>query len=76
MFRACLVRAPSEAEVERLVTLYEAAEAKFAKDTAKATQFATNPLGPLPKGVAVADAAAWTVVVNVIMNLDEMLMKR
>ncbi|AMV26539.1 Planctomycete cytochrome C [Gemmata sp. SH-PL17] len=76
VFRACLVRAPSEAEVERLVTLYEAAEAKFAKDTAKATQFATNPLGPLPKGVAVADAAAWTVVVNVIMNLDEMLMKR
>ncbi|VTR94976.1 cytochrome c-containing protein : Hypothetical conserved protein OS=uncultured planctomycete GN=HGMM_F22C11C13 PE=4 SV=1: PSCyt1: PSCyt2: PSD1 [Gemmata massiliana] len=76
VFRACLVRAPSEAEIERLVKLYEEAEAKFAKDAAKATQFATNPLGPLPKGVAVADAAAWTVVVNVIMNLDEMLMKR
>ncbi|MBN9119103.1 MAG: PSD1 domain-containing protein [Planctomycetes bacterium] len=75
-FRACLVRAPSEAEVSRLVKLYDDAKARFAKDAAKATQFATNPLGPLPKGVDAADAAAWTVVANVIMNLDEMLMKR
>ena len=36
-----------------------------AKDAAKATQFATNPLGPLPKGVTATDAAAWTVVANV-----------
>ena len=43
---------------------------------AKAAQFATNPLGPLPKGVEAADAAAWTVVANVILNLDEVLMKR
>jgi hypothetical protein len=58
------------------VKLYDAAKAKFAKDATKAAQFATNPLGPLPKGVDAADAAAWTVVANVIMNLDEMLMKR
>jgi hypothetical protein len=75
-FKACLVRAPSEAETARLVKLYDSAHEKFSKDAAKATQFATNPLGPLPKGVAPADAAAWTVVANVIMNLDEMLMKR
>src|SRR5262249_15630844 len=75
-FRACLVRPPTDAEVARLVELYEDAKAKFAKDTAKATQFATNPLGPLPKGVDVDEAAAWTVVTSVIMNLDEMLMKR
>jgi hypothetical protein len=75
-FKACLVRAPSEAEVTRLVKLYDEAKAKFAKDATKATQFATNPLGPLPKGVDAADAAAWTVVANVIMNLDEVLMKR
>jgi mono/diheme cytochrome c family protein len=75
-FRECLVRAPSEAETARLVKLYDEAKAKFTKDAAKAAQFATNPLGPLPKGVDAADAAAWTVVSNVIMNLDEMLMKR
>jgi hypothetical protein len=75
-FKACLVRPATEKEIERLVKLHEAAKAKFAKDTAKATQFATNPLGPLSKGVDAVDAAAWTVVANVLMNLDEMLMKR
>ena len=75
-FKACLVRPPTEKEVERLVKLYDDSKAKFAKDATKATQHATNPLGPLPKGVEAADAAAWTVVANVIMNLDEMLMKR
>ena len=49
-------------KLTRLVKLYEDAKAKFAKDAAKATQLATNPLGPLPKGMDVADAAAWTVV--------------
>lgn len=74
--KACLVRPATEAEVTRLVKLYDDAKAKFTKDAAKAAQFATAPLGPLPKGVEAADAAAWTVVANVILNLDEMLLKR
>ena len=56
--------------------LYDDAKAKFAHDAKKAEQFATTPLGPLPKGMDAADAAAWTVVANVLLNLDEMLMKR
>jgi hypothetical protein len=75
-FRACLVRPPTEAEVARLVKLHDDAQAKFTKDPTRAAQFATNPLGPLPKGADAADAAAWTVVASVIMNLDEVLMKR
>jgi mono/diheme cytochrome c family protein len=75
-FQACLVRPPSEAEVRRLVKLYEEARASFARDIPRANQFATTPLGPLPKGMDAADAAAWTVVANVLLNLDEMLMKR
>ena len=75
-FRACLVRPPTDAEVERLVTLYEQSRSRFAAEPAKAADFATKPLGPLPKGVDVVDAAAWTVVANVLMNLDEILMKR
>jgi hypothetical protein len=74
--KACLIRPATEAEVSRLVKLYDDAKVKFGKDAAKAAQFATAPLGPLPKGVDAADAAAWTVVANVILNLDEMLMKR
>jgi hypothetical protein len=34
------------------------------------------PIGPVPKGMDVAEVAAWTVVANVILNLDETLMKR
>ncbi len=75
-FRACLIRPPTEAEVARLVKLHEDAKAKFAKEPTKATQFATKPLGPLPKALDASEAAAWTVVASVIMNLDEMLMKR
>jgi hypothetical protein len=37
---------------------------------------ATNPLGPVPAGMDVTELAAWTVVGNVILNLDETLMKR
>jgi hypothetical protein len=36
---------------------------------------ATNPLGAAPAGSDIADLAAWTVVGNVLMNLDEFLMK-
>jgi hypothetical protein len=75
-FRACLIRPPTEHEVDRLVRLYEDAKAKFSGDLEKARKFATDPLGPLPKGVDAVDAAAWTVVANVILNLDEMVMKR
>jgi hypothetical protein len=37
---------------------------------------ATDPVGPAPEGQDVAELAAWTVVSNVLLNLDEMLMKR
>jgi hypothetical protein len=75
-FRLCLARPPSERELERLVKLYEEARSHFVKAPDKAKQMATNPLGPLPQGVDAAEAAAWTVVANVLLNLDEMVMKR
>ncbi len=74
--QTCLVRQATDNEVRRLVKLYEDARSKFAREPSKAQQFATNPLGPLPKGIEIVDAAAWTVVANVLLNLDEMLMKR
>jgi hypothetical protein len=75
-FRLCLARPPRDEEVDRLVKLYDDARAKFKKDPKKAAQFATTPLGPLPKGLDPEDAAAWTVVASVLLNLDEMFMKR
>ena len=37
---------------------------------------ATDPLGPLPAGCDASELAAWTVVANVILNLDGVLTKR
>jgi len=75
-FRRCVSRPPTDAEVKRLLALYEEAKSEFAKDAAKAKQMAESPLGPAPEGADVADLAAWTVVSNVLLNLDELLMKR
>jgi mono/diheme cytochrome c family protein len=75
-FRRCLSRPPRAAEIDRLVALYEKAKAKYAADAAAAKEMATNPLGPAPAGMDVADLAAWTVVGNVLLNLDEVFMKR
>lgn len=71
-----LIREPREDEIERLVKLYETTRAKFAKDPAAAKQMAEEPLGPLPVGMDVVDLAAWTVVGNVLLNLDEVFLKR
>ena len=74
-FRRCLIRPPTETELSALRTLYEDTRAGFT-DEARATELATSPLGELPDGIQVRDAAAMTVVGNVLLNLDEMFLKR
>ncbi len=75
-FRLCLARSPQESEMQPLLSLYEESRADYAKDVEKARRLATDPLGPAPKGANLADLAAWTTVGNVLLNLDEMLMRR
>ncbi len=75
-FRLCLSRPPSEKETKRLEELFEQARAQFTADPAKATAMATKPLGAAPSDTNVMDLAAWTVVGNVLLNLDETLAKR
>ncbi len=75
-FRLVLARPPSDNELAKLVKLHADSAAEFAKDKAKATSLATDPLGPLPEGADAANLAAWTTVANVLLNLDETLMKR
>ena len=72
----CLSRPPKRFEVSRLVALYTELLADYQKDTAAAKMMASDPLGPLPEGMKVEELAAWTVVCNVLLNLDEMFMKR
>ncbi len=71
--RLALSRAAEARETDRLVALYEAARANLLPEPAKAEAMATRPIGPLPNGVDMLDAAAWTVVGNVLLNLDEFL---
>lgn len=75
-FELCVSRSPSERELATLVKLHEKLRAKYARDPASAKMMATDPLGALPMGMDAIDAAAWTVVGNVLMNLDEFLARR
>jgi hypothetical protein len=75
-FRACLSRSARDNEAGRLVKLYEQSLVEFIGDDAAAKKMATEPLGAAPEQANLAELAAWTVVANVLLNLDEMLMKR
>ena len=74
-FRLCLVRTPSDDETRRLVSLYEQQLANFKADPKAAEKMATSELGGPSSAVNLAELAAWTVVANVLLNLDEMITK-
>ena len=74
-FRLCVAREPRPGEVLRLARLLETELAHYRGDPEAAEQMATDPLGPAPGGVDVSELAAWTVVGNVLLNLDEVLTK-
>ncbi|HEX6985732.1 MAG TPA: DUF1553 domain-containing protein, partial [Planctomycetaceae bacterium] len=73
--RCCVARPATELETAALVRLYDDAKAEYAADPGAAMKMATDPLGPLPEGADAAEHAAWTVVANVLLNLDETLAK-
>ena len=55
---------------------FEQIKKKYSQDENLAQQMATNPIGPVPSGMNTTDLAALTVTSNVLLNLDEILMKR
>ncbi|WP_397569612.1 DUF1553 domain-containing protein [Schlesneria sp. T3-172] len=75
-FRRVLIRPPHPVELKRLVDLYEQSLKRFEQSLEEATQLATDPLGPAPEGTRIPELAAWSVVGNVLLNLDETVMKR
>jgi hypothetical protein len=76
MFRLCLAREPMASEWTALTQLHSESLAMYRADAAAATKMATEPLGAVEAGADVAELAAWTAVANVVMNLDEFLMRR
>lgn len=76
LFALCLSRPPSPDEVAALAQLAETSLAHYRTRPDQAMEMATQPLGALPGGMDPAEAAAWTNVSSVVLNLDEVLMKR
>jgi hypothetical protein len=74
-FRRCLARPPQRQEMERLTQLYDDLLAGYRRDEQAAEQMAIRPLGPHNLAVDHAELAAWTVIANVLLNLDELLAK-
>lgn len=75
-FRRCVLRAPTNEELSALTMLYEDTHREMMANPESAMKLATDPLGPLPEKMDGAQAAAMTVVGNVLLNLDEMFLKR
>lgn len=73
-FRSVLLRAPRKDELARLVGLYERELAHFQKDTVAAEKMAGGKPDEFKTAVT-AELAAWTVVANVLLNLDEAITK-
>jgi len=74
-FRWVIARPPADRELDALLELLGHARATFAADPAAALAFATDPLGPLPEGMAADEAAAWTTVAQALLNMDEAFQK-
>jgi hypothetical protein len=72
-FRLCVARQPRPAEVDSLVALYSKSLEDYRKDEPSAAEMAKGVNAPA--GVDNAEAAAWAVVANVLMNLDETVTK-
>jgi hypothetical protein len=74
-FQESLIRPPTEKEVQTLIRLFRDAQDRYQQDPEMAMAMATDPIGDIPEGSNVADLAAWTVLGNTFLNLDEMFLK-
>lgn len=71
-FRRCISRRPTASELEHLLSFYRQQQAHFESDPKAASEIVRNYASP-PSNVA--DQAAWTLVANVLLNMDETITK-
>jgi len=74
-FRLAIGRRPTPHELATLAGGFEADLKRFTAEPAAAEHYATVGLVPRPEGVPVAEFAAYSLVANVIINLDEFVMR-
>ena len=74
-FELCLIRPPTLSETQRLTDLLHLSREHFQNDREAAKLLAVDPLHPPASDVDLVELASWVTIGNVILNLDEMLMK-
>ena len=74
-FRLVLARAPEPKEVERLAALFQSELKNYQADAKAAGKMAGSDVGKASDKLDAAELAAWTVVANVLLNLDETITK-
>ena len=72
----CLARPAQPDQIASLTELYRTEMTHYQDNAEAAEKMATDPLGPLPEGATAHELAAWTVVSNVLLNMDGVLTKR
>lgn len=73
--RLCLARQPRPEQVQYLVDLFQSEREHYRRKPQEALALATDPLGLLPADMDGGELAAWTVVANILLNLDGVLTK-
>jgi hypothetical protein len=66
-----LGRPPTNQQLKEISDLFHREQARYMRDQEAAKKLA--PLGPLPAGANSDEMAAWTVVCNVLLNMDSTL---
>ncbi len=72
-FRRAVVREPSDSETQSLLRLLSAERVRFHQDRTAADALLSVGEHPVPVEMNRSDLAAWTVLANVLLNLDEAL---
>jgi hypothetical protein len=76
MFRRALSRFPEPEELRVLNKLLYQQRTTFAKDPQAAERLLEVGAAPLPPQIEAGELAAWTLVAQTILNLDEVITRR
>jgi hypothetical protein len=74
-FRAVLARKPSDLEAKAVQQFYRRCVDRFKSDLSSATAVIEAGDSQPPADLDVAELAAWTLVANMILNMDEAIMR-
>ena len=75
MFRLCTGRHPNERELDDLIEAYRENLTTFTEDPVAAKEFVQVGESAVDANRDVSELAAWTMIANLLLNLDEVVMK-